>query len=202
MTISARFKRSLTLWVGLALAFSYWLVAPFLPTNAQTEWLRVFMIVFSAAAIIAWLPAFRAIILQPSPLAAQQSIMGQVMFLTGVFGSAVWLLIWRMAGFPTWMIQSDINGFWLYLVALGCVFSLIAPKDMSKEPPRTRWGRVLWAFVISLVLGYGVVVWRPDVAPLVEWLRTRVSDLTSSPSLSSGPSVVKGQAVSAGVPMR
>jgi hypothetical protein len=165
------------LWIGLALALSYWLVAPFLPTNAQTEWLRVLMIVFSGAAIVAWVPAFRTIILQPSPLSAQQSVMGQVMFLTGVFGSAIWLLIWRMAGFPPWMVMSDVNGWFLWLVALGCFFSLIAPKDITKEPPRTRWGRVGWAFMLSLVLGYAVVIWRPDVKPLVEWLRLRVSDV-------------------------
>lgn len=191
MTFVARFRRSLTLWIGLASALSYWIVAPFLPTNLQTEWLRVFMIVFSATAIVAWFPAFREIVLRPSPVSAQQSIMGQVMFLTGVFGGAVWLLLWRMAGQPSWMVNSDLNGWWLYLVGLGCFFSLIAPKDMAKEPPRTRWGRVAWAFLISLVLGYGIIHMRPNIMPLVDWLKHRVSDMAPAQVQPSalGPSL-------------
>ncbi|KAA0117911.1 hypothetical protein CIW48_27310 [Methylobacterium sp. P1-11] len=185
MTLAARFRRSLTLWIGLASALSYWIVAPFLPTNLQTEWLRVFMIVFSGTAIVAWFPAFREIVLRPSPVSAQQSIMGQVMFLTGVCGGAIWLLLWRMDGQPAWMVNSDLNGFWIYLVSLGCFYSLIAPKDMAKEPPRTRWGRVAWAFVISLVLGFGIVHMRPDITPVVDWLKQRVSEVATSPAHSS-----------------
>ncbi|MGE8128978.1 hypothetical protein ACQKQD_18555 [Methylobacterium sp. NPDC080182] len=185
MTLSARFRRSLTLWVGLALALSYWLVAPFLPTNLQTEWLRVFMIVFSATAIIAWFPAFREIVLRPSPVSAQQSVTGQVMFLTGVCGSAIWLLLWRMAGQPSWMVNSDLNGWFLWVISLGCGYSLIAPKDMAKEPPRARWGRVAWAFGISLVLGYGIIHLRPDIHPLVDWLKHRVSEVGTSPAHSA-----------------
>jgi hypothetical protein len=169
----------------LASALSYWLVAPFLPTNLQTEWLRVIMIVFSATAILAWFPAFREIILRPSPVSAQQSIMGQVMFLTGVFGGAVWLLLWRMAGQPAWMVNSELNGWWIWLVGLGCFYSLIAPKDMAREPPRTRWGRVAWALVISLILGFVIVHLRPDVSPVVGWLKERVSEIQSGSAHSS-----------------
>jgi hypothetical protein len=176
VTFAARFRRSITLWIGLALALGYWTIAPFLATNAQTEWLRIGMIVFSAGAILAWLPAFRTIFLQPSPVEAQQSILGQVLFLSGVFGSAVWLFLWRAAGFPLWMIQSDVNGFWLWLIILGCVFSLIAPKDMAKVPPQTRWERVFIALGLTLILGYMLVVVRPDVRPLVDWLKDYLYD--------------------------
>lgn len=185
MTFAARFRRSLTLWIGLASALSYWIVAPFLPTNLQTEWLRVFMIVFSATAIISWFPAFREILLRPSPVSAQQSIMGQVMFLTGVCGSAIWLLLWRMAGQPAWMVNSDLNGWFLWVITMGCFYSLIAPKDMAKEPPRTRWGRVAWALGITLVLGYGIVHLRPDITPVVDWLKHRVSEIAPTQAHSS-----------------
>lgn len=176
MTFAARFRRSVTLWIGLSLALGYWAVAPFLPTNAQTEWLRVGMIVFSATAILSWFPAFRTIIREPSPVEAQQSILGQVLFLSGVLGSAIWLLLWRAAGFPTWMVLSDINGFWLWLISLGCFFSLIAPKDTDRVPPRTRWERVFIALGLTLILGYLLVVVRPDVRPFVEWLKLHLYD--------------------------
>jgi hypothetical protein len=134
------------------------------------------MIIFSGAAILAWLPAFREIILRPSPVEAQQSIVGQVLFLSGVFGSAVWLLLWRAAGFPAWMIQSDVNGFWLWLETLGCIFSLIAPKDMAKVPPRTRWERVWIALILTVVSGYLLIVAHPDLGPIVDWLKVYLYD--------------------------
>jgi hypothetical protein len=176
VTFAARFRRSITLWIGLALAVGYWAIAPFLPTNAQTEWIRVGMAVVSAIAIISWFPAFLTIIREPSPVEAQQTILGQVLFLSGVFGGTIWLYLWRAAGFPSWMILSDINGWFLWLIALGAVFSLIAPKDLEKVPPRTRWERIWIAIGLTLVLGYILVVVRPDVRPFVEWMKVHLYD--------------------------
>jgi hypothetical protein len=191
VTFSARFKRSLTLWLGLALALSYWLVAPFITSNAQAEWTRIFMIVYAAGAIWAWFPAFRTIIRENSPVAAQQSILGTILILTGVLGSAVWLLLWRMSGFPAWMVLSDVNGFFLWLLLLGALFLMAAPRVSAHIPPRTNWPRIWVAGALSLGLGYFIVHERPNIAPLVEWLRLRVSEVTGSPHRSEMPKLLE-----------
>ncbi|AWI90290.1 hypothetical protein C0214_19735 [Methylobacterium sp. DM1] len=187
MTFSARFMRSRTLWIGLALALSYWAVAPFVTSNSQAEWIRVAMIVFAGGAIVAWFPAFVTIIRENSPVAAQQSILGTVFLLVGIFGSAIWLLMWRMSGFPPWMVLSDVNGWFLWILCLGAVFLMAAPRVSAHDPPRTNWRRIWLAGAISLGLGYFIVHERPNIAPLVEWLRLRVSDVTGSPHHSGLP---------------
>jgi hypothetical protein len=176
MTLAARFRRSVTLWIGLALALGYWAVAPVLATNMQTEWLRAGMIAYGSALIIASLPAFKRIFLEPAPIGAQQSILGGFLCQIGLVGAAAWLLLWRAADFPVWMIQSDVNAFWIWLIALGNFFALIAIKDTETQPPRTRWGRVLAALIVTVILGYVVIVARPDVRPFVDGLKVYLYD--------------------------
>lgn len=191
MTFSARFMRSRTLWFGLALALSYWAVAPFITSNSQAEWIRVFMIVFAGGAIVAWFPAFLTIIRENSPVAAQQSILGTVFLLFGIFGSAIWLLMWRMSGFPPWMVLSDVNGWFLWILTLGAVFLMTAPRVSPHVPPRTNWRRIWLAGAISLGLGYFIVHERPNIAPLVEWLRLRVSDVVGPAGRSEMPKLLE-----------
>lgn len=185
MTFSARFKRSLTLWLGLALVLSFWIVAPFLDANTQIEWIRVLMIGYTGAAMVALFPAFRSIILEDAPIPAQQNILGTFLLLVGLNVGATWLLMWRMAGLPTWMVLSAVNGFLLWVNVVGAVFLVAAVRRDAKEP--TNWRRVIVAGVLSLALGYLIVHERPDISPIVEWLRVRLSDLRSLPSHSAVP---------------
>lgn len=180
MTFIARFRRSLVLLSALGLSVAYWVVAPFLPTNEQTEWLRVFMIVISGTGILICARSFMAIILRPAPVSAQQSVIGLFLMLFGIFLGGIWLLLWRMAGFPEWMVKSDMNGFLLYILGLGAMFSVMAVKTGGPNPARTDWKRVGIVLGLTLVLGYAIVHIRPDVRPVVDWLKDRVSDLPAA----------------------
>lgn len=180
MTFVARFRRSLVLLSALGLAVAYWIVAPFLPTNEQTEWLRVFMIVISGTGILLCIRSFWAIIIRPAPISAQQSVIGLFLILLGIFLGGIWLLLWRMAGFPEWMIKSDMNGFLLYILGLGALFSVLAVKTGDEGRARTDWRRVAIILGVTLVLGIAVVHIRPDVRPVVDWLKDRVSDLPAN----------------------
>ena len=171
MTFAARFRRSLTIWAGLGCAAVYWAVAPFLPTNVQTEWLRVFMIVLGLAIVVTCLKAFRDITRTTEPLSAQQYILGTFLREVGLLGSAMWLLIWRGAEFPSWMIVSDINAWFLYLIVLGQMFVVIAPRDKDRDPPRVRWAWLFVLIAIAVGLGYYLVVIRPDFRALAALLQ-------------------------------
>lgn len=189
MTFSARLRRSLTLWLGLALALSFWLIAPFIDTNTQIEWIRVFMIGYTGAAIVALFPAFLSIIKEDAPIPAQQSILGTFFLLVGTFLGANWLLLWRMAGLPPWMVLSPVNGFFLWLAVCGSLFLLAAARTDERGP--TNWRRIWIAGFVSLCLGYVVVHGRPNIAPLVEWLRVRVSDVIGPAGRSELPKLLE-----------
>jgi hypothetical protein len=181
LTFAARLRRSLVLLSAIGLVGAFWIVSPFLPANEQSEWLRVFLIVVSGTAILVNLRSFWAIILRPSPINAQQYVIGTQLILLGLFIGGLWLLLWRMAAFPAWMIASRMNGFLLYVSGLGVLFFVMAVKREGDGPSRTDWRRVAIVFILTLVLGYAVVHVRPDVRPVVDWLRLRVSSLTRPP---------------------
>lgn len=185
MTFRARLKRSLTLWLGLALVLSFWIAAPFIDTNTQFEWIRVLMIGYTGAAMVALFPAFLSIWREDAPIAAQQNILGIFLVLFGLCVGATWLLLWRMAGLPPWMVLSALNGFLLWVNVVGAVFLVAAVRRDAKD--LTNWRRIVIAGVASVALGYFIVHERPNIAPLVEWLRLRVSDVTGSPHHSGLP---------------
>ena len=62
---------------------------------------------------------------------------------------------------------------------------MAAPRVSAHDPPRTNWRRIWLAGAISLGLGYFIVHERPNIAPLVEWLQLRVSDVTGPANRSS-----------------
>jgi hypothetical protein len=175
VTLINRISRIPSVWAALLLVLAYWFEAPFLENGYHAEWIRVAMIVFGGAVILTIAPAFRRMFLEDTPANAQQSLIGQILTLIGIVGISVWLLLWRAADFPLWMIKSDVNGFLLWTILIGAVFSLIAPKDHNRYPPRTRWPRVYGALALTIVLGYALVIIRPDVKPFVESLRPYLS---------------------------
>lgn len=172
MTFAARFKRSVTIWIGFGIAGLYWVAAPFLPANVQSEWLRVFMIVLGFAIVTTCVRAFRNLTLSDQPISAQQYILGTFFRELGLLGSAMWLLVWRGAGFPPWMVVSNINAFCLWLICLGQFFVLMAPRDQERDPPSVRWSRLAALLAIAGVLGYLLLVLRPDFRIWASWLQT------------------------------
>lgn len=169
MTFANRFKRSLTLWAGFALVLSYWILAFLTDNNTLAEWVRVATIVYASAAAATYAPSFYRIFIEDTDTAGQRLILGAVLAFLGIAGSAIWLLLWRMSGFPVWMVQSAVNGFWLWCILLGAFFVLAAPRTRT-EPPRFNVLRVGFTAALTVVLGYVIVVRRPDVQPMVAWL--------------------------------
>lgn len=60
--------RSQSFWVGLAVIFSYWVIAPLLDTNSQIEWLRAILISVGATIVVAYTPGVIKFLTTPSPV--------------------------------------------------------------------------------------------------------------------------------------
>lgn len=117
------------------------------------------------------------------PVPAQQHVLGTFLLLAGLNVGATWLLMWRMAGLPSWMILSATNGFLLWIVVIGAVFLSAAVRREERGP--TNWRRIIVAGVLSLAVGYLVAHVRPVIKPVVEWLR--VSDVVGPAGRSEMP---------------
>lgn len=177
MTVIQKLGRSPTFWGGLAVIFSYWVWGPLIPADTRAEYLRVFGIVYAGFAFMAYLPGVVKFLTEKTPVEAQQLVMGIVVLALSLVCGGIWLLIWRQAGQPYWMVNSDINGFWLWLVVVGYFLHITAPRVLEGEIPRPNWSRVWVAFLVATALSLLIVHIRPDMAALAEWMRPYLSNL-------------------------
>lgn len=172
--------RSPTFWWGLVVILSYWVWAPPMDTNAQTEWMRAFLITIGLTVVVAYTPGVFKFLTTTSPVQAQQLTMGIVVAWFGTAMSGIYLLLWRMAGQPAWMVNNDLNGFWLWLQIVGGILHVSAPRSIENEIPRPSWSRLWLALLSGLVLGYAVAILKPDAAGFVDRLRPYISDALRS----------------------
>lgn len=173
--------RSQTFWIGTVVIFSYWIVAPWLDTNSQTEWLRAILISVGATIVVAYTPGVIKFLITPSPVQAQQLTMGIVVAWFGTAMAGIYLLLWRMAGQPPWMVNNDLNGWWLWWQIVGGVLHLTAPRSIENEIPRPNFARLRVALLAGVALGYTVAVMKPDAAGFVDKLRPYIGDALRAP---------------------
>lgn len=176
-----------TLALGLAGILAYWAASPFINNDPQVEWIRVFQIVFSFAVVMGFLNGLVSILRRPAPILAQRYIVGTVLTWSGIFGGAAWLLLWRLAGLPQWMIRAEINGFWIWLVFLGAVFHLAAIRRAADEDiidtitpfgprPRADWKPTAVAIMVSILVGIILMTNRPDARAVADFLKPYLAD--------------------------
>ncbi len=177
-----RLSRGGTVWSGIALILLYWIVAPLIPNNPQSEWLRVGQIVGAAAVMFGFSTAMFSIFREgdDSTPVEQRYVLGTLLTENGIFWGASWLLLWRMAGMPGWMVQSDINGFWLWLICLGSYFKLRSIPRADTDPPDAGWSRVFVSLILTAGLGFLVIIVRPDAAGIAESLRVFLEGLQTA----------------------
>jgi hypothetical protein len=108
--------RSRTLWVGPVLMFGSWVVVPWVPIKPQNKFLRIGRPLVAIAVSIAFLPGIVKELRTPWPSYSGQLILSIVLPWFGVAGSAGWVLIWASGGQPQWMLDSNINGWFLRLI--------------------------------------------------------------------------------------
>ncbi|KNY20873.1 hypothetical protein [Methylobacterium sp. ARG-1] len=163
--------RSRTLWVGLVLMFGFWAVVPWVPIKPQNEFLRIGRTLVAIAVFISLLPGIVKALRTPWPSYSGQLILGIVLSWFGVAGSAGWVLIWASGGQPQWMLDSNINGWFLWLQILGGTLHLTAKHSVEDDIPRPNWIRLGIAVAIGVLVGIGFMASAPDMHSLVGALK-------------------------------
>lgn len=102
--------------------------------------------------------------------------MGIVVAWFGTAMAGIYLLLWRMAGQPSWMVNNDLNGWWIWWQIVGGFLHLTAPRSIANEVPQPNFARLWVALLAGVALGHTVAVMKPDAAGLVEKMRPYISD--------------------------
>ncbi|MCJ2098921.1 hypothetical protein [Methylobacterium sp. E-046] len=181
MKVVTEILRSRTLWLGLILIGGFWIVVPFVPTRPQNEFLRIARTVAAIAVSIAFLPGIVKALSTPWPTFSGQLILGIVLSWFGVAGSAGWVLIWSMAGQPQWMLDSNINGWFLWLQILGATLHLTAKHSVEDDIPRPNWIRLGIAVAFGVLIGIGFMASTPDMHGLADALKPWFAEHPGAP---------------------
>lgn len=171
MKVALDILRSRTLWLGLFLIFGYWLVVPWVPMKPQNEFLRIGRTVVATAVSVAFLPGIVKALRTPWPTYSGQLILGIVMSWIGVAGSAGWVLIWSLSGQPQWMLDSNINGWFLWLQILGGTLHLTARNSVDDEVPKPNWIKLGVAVAVGVLIGIAFTSNSPDMHGIAKALK-------------------------------
>lgn len=168
--------RSRTLWAALALFALYWALARLVPSGPLMEGLHAVRVALCLVVVAAYAPVCLEALASGRIGRVEQLSLGITLGWGATLCGGLWSLLWRLAGRPGWMVDSSLDGFLLWVVTLSAVLHVTAPGAVDGTVPRRAW------IVTGLALGAGalaaavLLVRRPDVAGLVEFLRPWVGE--------------------------
>ena len=167
--------RSRTLWTALALFALYWIAAGLVPNGPLMEALHTIRIAICLVVVTAYAPVCLEALAQDRIGRVEQLSLGITIGWGATLCGGLWSLLWRLAGQPAWMVNSDLNGFFLWVAILGAVLHVTAPGAVDGIVPRRTWILTGLAFGGGALAAGVLLARRPDVAVLVEglapWLR-------------------------------
>lgn len=162
--------RSRTLWAALLLFSLYWAVARLVPNGPLMEGLHAVRVAICAVVVAAYAPVCLEALARNRIGRVEQLSLGIVIGWGATLLSGLWSLLWRLAGQPAWMVNSDLNGFFIWAAILGAVLHVTAPGAVDGTVPRRTWTLTGLAFGAGALLAALILTRRPDVAALVEGL--------------------------------
>lgn len=85
---------------------------------------------------------------------------------------SVWSLLWRLAGKPIWMTESDINAFALMMSTMGATLHITAPGAVGGIVPRRNWIMLGLAFAAGAAFATAVMAYQYGAFAAVNFPRS------------------------------
>lgn len=187
--------RNRVLLTALALFGAYWIAARFVHVHYLIEALRILQVSVAVAVVISYMgPALDAVRSERVNLVQQLSLGISLGFLSLALTGG-WFTLWRLAGQPQWMPNSDINGFFIWLSILAGALHLTAPGAIDGRIPPRNWVWLGAAVGGAVLLFLIFLAQQPDLAwfakALEPWLaeewRVARPDIVVPPLLQGQP---------------
>ena len=167
--------RSRTLWSAAALFALYWLAAHLIPNGPLMEGLHTVRIAICLVVVVAYAPVCLEALAGGRIGRVEQLSLGITIGWGATLLAGVWSLLWRLAGQPAWMVNSDLNGFFLWVTILGAVLHVTAPGAVDGTVPRRTWILTGLAFGAGALAAAALLARRPDMAAIMDglapWIR-------------------------------
>lgn len=159
--------RGIALFLLLIFAFLTQLIG-----NADLmEGLRVLQISLAVVVVTAYVPHAWAGLKAPQADRVQQISFGIALAFIGVIGTGLWSLLWRLAERPDWMVNSDVNAFFVFLNIAAAMLHVSAPGAISGIVPMKSRIALGLAFGAGACLTAALLTAAPSLRPLADMLQ-------------------------------
>lgn len=169
------FITSVNVWVGIILLAVFWLTAHWMPTQTTLLVSNSFMLSFSTAVWIAYLPACLKAIATKQPKRVKAILLG--IFYSWFFGS-IWRihsLIWLKAGSPDWFVQNDLLAFYQSGITFAAAYHLASPGAiggaLGQRVPALKWIVLGGVAGVAVLLSMALAAFDVDTSRFVNQLR-------------------------------
>src|SRR5215207_2772529 len=176
----ARWRRFFTcrvLWVSVACIVLYAILAAFMPRQPFLEFVRILQAVTGIVVVIAFsADAWESLVSEESDK-TDGLVIGAFLQHITICTTGIWLLLYRLADRPTWMLDVLFFAFFSgWLSSIASILHVIAPgvlrkADTEAEVPPARLRAVGFAAAAGATVALIVLAAQPNVVWLVESLR-------------------------------
>jgi hypothetical protein len=165
-------------WLAALLGLVLFLfAASYTSANKLAEYTRAVQIALCFAVVISYLPDAISGSFARRPSGIQQLILGISCSWIGFIGYGAWMLMWRLSGQPTWMLNTDTTNLFTWLAMYGAVLHITAPGAVEGIPRKNmvRLG-VAIAIAVFCIFAFGIA--QPNVRGFTDHLRPYLEDRT------------------------
>lgn len=173
-----RLIRNRILWVVAAASLIYWVGASLLPTQTFLEFVRIMQATMALVALVALSHAIWCALVTEDPDRADVLTLGVALKEFAFWITGMWLLLFRLAERPEWMLNVDWFGFLSgWLPALSSLVLVATPGILIRDDKTGESVPPLTLILVGTVAGLGlfatlaVLAIQPNAVWLVEHLR-------------------------------
>jgi hypothetical protein len=166
-------------WVFALLGLVLFSVAAYYTSaNRLAEYTRAVQISLCFAVVISYLPDALRGSFARRPSGIQQLILGISCSWISFIGYGAWMLLFRLSGQPSWMLNTDAVNLFSWLAMYGAMLHITAPGAIDGIPRKNmvRLG-VAVAIGVFCIFAFGIA--QPNVRGLTDRLRPYFEDRTT-----------------------
>jgi hypothetical protein len=183
-----------TYWLLVAVCCVWLSIAHTFYPKTIIETQRVLEFSLAAGSLVAFWPDFRDAMRKRLNQITTSDGLSVALWLVslGFFGSGLWSLLWRVAGQPAWMINSDVQGAILACFVVGLTVLLSAPGiKEGRVPSEGRWRVAVWWTIAIAIVG-GLAALQPEPVKWLEYLKPLVAEQVYEQRVYGNPTPLPG----------
>jgi hypothetical protein len=165
----------------------FYIATQFFNPGPMVEMVRVASIPLSIAVVVAYGDGAVKAVFAKHPDKFAMLTLGIVVSWASTALSSVWSVLWRLAGQPSWWVNSYANSFGLFIALAAALLHITAPGSVDGRIPRKlmiKLGCII-ALVVSLALA--VLVARPALSDIIKSMRPYVEGPDSAYGIGQHP---------------